>query len=51
MGAKVWSQIPAHIKDMPKTYFKSKIKSIMLESLNTNGYYPELKKICNYKYK
>ena len=47
MGAKVWNQIPAHVRDMPKNSFKNKIKSLLLENLKTNGYYPELIELFN----
>ena len=43
MDAKVWNQIPAHIRDMLKNAFKNRFKSLLLENLKkTNRYYPEL---------
>jgi len=47
VGAKVWNQIPAHIRDMSKSSFRSEIKSLLLKSLIVNGYYAEINEIFN----
>jgi len=43
MGALVWNQIPAHIRDMHRNSFKSEIKSLLFKRLAVNGYYAENK--------
>ena len=35
------------LRNTPKNSFKNKIKSLLLENLKTNGYYPELIKLFN----
>ena len=38
-GVRIWNQIPAHIRDLPKKSFKHEVKQSLFKSLNNEGYF------------
>ena len=47
MGAKLWNEMPASLKKLPKNLFKKKIKSILLNVFNEEDSFIDINAIIS----
>ena len=41
----IWNKIPEDLRKLSKSCFKNKLKTILLNNLNLNGYHVEISKL------